>query len=64
MKSNELKKRIFNLLNLEHLSANKTLISATKNEDSDIIFLSQSYILALDRIKSLINKLITDSKNE
>jgi hypothetical protein len=64
MKINELKKRIVNLLELERVAAKKTLKTAQNNEDSDIVILSQSYIMGIERIQMLINNLIKEIKNE
>jgi hypothetical protein len=63
MKITDLKKRIENLLEIECIAANKTLKKAQKNEDSDIIVLSQSYLMAIERIQMLINNLFKALKN-
>lgn len=54
---NEIKKHLSNLLELERVAANKTLKQAQKTHDDDIVMVSQSYIMALQRIQELINNL-------
>lgn len=58
----EIKKRLSNLLELERIAANKTLKQAQKADDGDIIMVSQSYIMALQRIQELINNLFKTMK--
>lgn len=59
---NEIKKRLSNLLELERVAANKTLKQAHKAHDDDIVMVSQSYIMALQRIQELINNLFKSLK--
>lgn len=63
MKVTDLKKRIVNLIEIERQVANRTLKNAIKAKDNDVLIVSQSYLMALQRMQEILNNLFKELKD-